>query len=128
MLKSIKALENYIVEKQKEYNPNPIIIKADDYAFIITKINAIKDEFNKLDLKVKTAEQKEKLGIKRQETFGKSQTKVEESRHKNIMEEISKLKEAGITSFNRSSYPFYPRHTFQKRSGKKHKFQKQSTK
>lgn len=64
--------------------------------------------------RVMTAEVREKAQIERQKAFGESQTKVEEARHKNIKEEIRLLTVAGVTVYNRSSYPLLQRHEHQK--------------
>ena len=110
MLKDIKSMENFFYEINKTE-----LITNEQLEFFKNKIRSIKDAWNEMELKVQKTEQKEKLGTEKQKVFGNSQTKVEESRHKNILEEINLLKEAGITNFNRSSYPFYPRHKNQKK-------------
>ncbi|MAH51942.1 hypothetical protein CMI37_39355 [Candidatus Pacearchaeota archaeon] len=135
MLKEIKAGENWIIEN---LHVGKVIVQA-DIDFLKNKMKNIKQVFidveNKvtqteskcnskiagMQTRVVEAETRERLNIKRQETFGNTQTQVEESRHKNIMEELKVMKEYNITTFNRSSYPFYPRYDRKKFSkGGKH--------
>lgn len=99
-------MRNYITENFQDGNT----MTQEHINWLDNKLEVIAEEYMKLSDKAFQAETKEKLGTERQKVFGISQTKVEEARHKNIIEEIKALKDAGINSFNRSSYPFFPRH------------------
>lgn len=104
MMKDIKALENYLVEREDT------TLTSEHVTWVRNKIQNIMGAFADLEQKVFQAETKEKLGIERQKEFGISQTKVEDSRHAHILVEIQALSAADIKVFNRSSYPFLPRH------------------
>jgi hypothetical protein len=115
MNKDLKALKNYVTERNNQNELSNV-----DKRFIDTKIEALQESLNFLELKVQSAEQKEKLGIEKQKIFGSSQTAVEEARHANIMDEIKAMKEAEIICLNRSSYPNYPRYHTPKHHPHKH--------
>ncbi len=123
MFKDVNSFKNYI----KENFEKGTTLSEEHIDFINDKLKNIRAEFNRLDklisevqiktknsianmqVKVVEAESRERLNIKKQEVFGSSQTKVEEARHKNIMQELEFMKNNKIVVFNRSSYPFYPR-------------------
>jgi len=124
MLKAIKAMENYVNENFEE----KIHLSKDDMNFLRTTVTEIREEFQKaekevtdaqvkakasitaMQQRVTDAETREKAQVERQKQFGISQTMVETERHKNIMEELKYLGDHDIKVFNRSSYPFLPRH------------------
>lgn len=106
MLKDLRALRNFIAKNMEIGNT----VTREHIDFLHAKLTNIADQVAELEKKRFEAETKEKLGIERQKEFGKSQTQVEDSRHEHILEEIKALKEAGVVAFNRSSYPFLPRH------------------
>jgi hypothetical protein len=131
LLKDIKAFENYFNSRIEQ----GCAITSEDIDFFITKLKNIRSEYEKqemllttskakyegklryMQLRVTQAETREKSQIERQKQFGVSQTKVEDSRHIHIMEELKFMAENKITGYNRSSYLSLPRYN-------KNKFQK----
>ena len=111
--KEFNKIENYMRSAVTGKKMEPEI--AD---WISDKLDVLRDKFSDLVVKVEEAQVREKAGIERQKVYAESQTQVEEARHENILDEIRELKAAGITTFNRSSYPFLPRFNHKKKPGK----------
>jgi len=124
MINDFTKFENYI----NENFDIGVELTNENIQFMKTKLLNVREKFQDMDYelmkvrddlastkrecqaKIQEAQIRERLQVEKQKVFAELQKTVESERSKNIREEIALLKEAGITQYNRSSYPFLARY------------------